>query len=205
MRARDARHALWLGALLLAGCAAPRVEVVLLPQDDGSTSAVQVTSGGSTEQLSKPYERFTAAVGQKPRIDQADPAELAKQYGEVLALRPPKPERFVLYFDVGSAALSEASQRTTAALFQAASQRPGADIMVIGHTDTIGSATSNDQLSQQRAEEMRTTLMQRQLFVLHQVPNERIEAVGRGEREPAVPTTDEVAEPRNRRVEILLR
>jgi flagellar motor protein MotB len=32
-----------------------------------------------------------------------------------------------------------------------------------------------------------------------------IEAVGRGEREPAVPTADDVDEPRNRRVEILVR
>jgi outer membrane protein OmpA-like peptidoglycan-associated protein len=30
-------------------------------------------------------------------------------------------------------------------------------------------------------------------------------AVGRGKREPAVPTADGVAEPRNRRVEILVR
>jgi outer membrane protein OmpA-like peptidoglycan-associated protein len=32
-----------------------------------------------------------------------------------------------------------------------------------------------------------------------------IEAVGRGEREPVVPTDDEVAEPRNRRAELLVR
>ena len=32
-----------------------------------------------------------------------------------------------------------------------------------------------------------------------------IEAVGRGEREPLVPTEDEVAEPRNRRAELLVR
>jgi OOP family OmpA-OmpF porin len=30
-------------------------------------------------------------------------------------------------------------------------------------------------------------------------------AIGRGEREPAVPTEDEVAEPRNRRAEIIIR
>jgi OmpA-OmpF porin, OOP family len=34
---------------------------------------------------------------------------------------------------------------------------------------------------------------------------ELVEAVGRGEREPLVPTDDEVAEPRNRRAEILVR
>jgi outer membrane protein OmpA-like peptidoglycan-associated protein len=34
---------------------------------------------------------------------------------------------------------------------------------------------------------------------------DRIDAVGRGEREPVVPTEDEVAEPRNRRADVLVR
>jgi len=37
------------------------------------------------------------------------------------------------------------------------------------------------------------------------VSAERIAVSGRGEREPAVSTADNVAEPRNRRVEILVR
>jgi len=37
------------------------------------------------------------------------------------------------------------------------------------------------------------------------VPRARISVAGRGEREPEVPTADEVAEPRNRRVEINVR
>ena len=36
-------------------------------------------------------------------------------------------------------------------------------------------------------------------------PVERMDAVGRGERELIVPTADGVAEPRNRRVEVKLR
>ena len=205
MRSPQAHRLVWVSALLLAGCAAPRVEVVLLPQDDGSPSAVRVTSGGSTDRLAEPYARLTAAVGQPPKIDRADPADIAREFGAVFAVRPPKPQRYVLYFDVGSAELTEASQRTTAELFEAASQRPGADILVIGHTDTVGDGESNDQLSLARAEEIRTKLLQRQLFMLHLVPAERIEAIGRGERDLAVPTDDEVAEPRNRRVEIWLR
>jgi hypothetical protein len=36
-------------------------------------------------------------------------------------------------------------------------------------------------------------------------PREQVSVAGRGEREPIVPTEDEVAEPRNRRVEITVR
>jgi OmpA-OmpF porin, OOP family len=37
------------------------------------------------------------------------------------------------------------------------------------------------------------------------IPPDRISVAGRGEREPLIPTDDEVAEPRNRRVEINVR
>jgi len=37
------------------------------------------------------------------------------------------------------------------------------------------------------------------------IPAGRIQAAGRGKREPLVPTDDNVAEPRNRRVEINVR
>ena len=71
--------------------------------------------------------------------------------------------------------------------------------MVIGHTDRVGSADSNDALSKNRAEAMREVLIETG------VAAEMIEAVGRGERDPLVPTEDNVAEAKNRRVEINLR
>ena len=45
----------------------------------------------------------------------------------------------------------------------------------------------------------------RDVLVRSGVKAHSIEAAGRGEREPAVPTADEVAETRNRRVEIQIR
>jgi outer membrane protein OmpA-like peptidoglycan-associated protein len=70
---------------------------------------------------------------------------------------------------------------------------------VVGHTDRVGSLTYNDALSLRRAERVRTG------FVQMGIPREQISVAGRGEREPIVPTEDEVAEPRNRRVEITVR
>ncbi|MDB5848667.1 MAG: hypothetical protein JWP29_2419 [Rhodoferax sp.] len=191
---------------LLAGCAAPpRVEVVLLPQEDGSSSAVQVTSGAATQKLAHPYQRFVATTGQRPKVDDADPAQIAQAYKPIFDVRPPKPQRFVVYFNRAEAGLTAESQASFIHIFESAAQHPGADIIVTGHTDTVGDVQSNDQLSLQRAELVRTMLMQSQLFVMHQVPLQRIEVVGRGKRSLAIPTADDVDEPRNRRVEILLR
>jgi outer membrane protein OmpA-like peptidoglycan-associated protein len=73
-------------------------------------------------------------------------------------------------------------------------------VAVIGHTDRVGSVAQNDALSLQRAERVRRDVAQ-QLGIAP----DRIAAAGRGEREPLVETADEVAEPRNRRVEVTIR
>jgi outer membrane protein OmpA-like peptidoglycan-associated protein len=78
-------------------------------------------------------------------------------------------------------------------------QRPVPDIVVIGHTDSLGSDQINDALARRRAETVRAELIRRG------VAPENVQAVGRGRREPLVPAPDGVAEPRNRRVEILVR
>ena len=80
-----------------------------------------------------------------------------------------------------------------------ARERPGGEIVVIGRTDRVGSAQSNDALSLPRARAIREKVIADGFD-----PN-RITAAGRGERDPAVATDDEVAEPRNRRTEVIVR
>jgi outer membrane protein OmpA-like peptidoglycan-associated protein len=78
-------------------------------------------------------------------------------------------------------------------------RRPGSDILVIGHTDRVGQQAENDRLSLMRAERLKAEL------VAQGIAAGRIQAAGRGEREPLVLTDDGVDEPRNRRVEINVR
>ena len=99
----------------------------------------------------------------------------------------------------GGTALTAESQVRLIETRDEALRRSGAELVVIGHTDTVGSQSSNDALSLRRAQQVRN------LYIQSGFPAARIEAVGRGERELAVPTPDETDEPRNRRVEILLR
>ena len=72
-------------------------------------------------------------------------------------------------------------------------------MLVVGHTDLVGTDALNDALARQRAESVRAELIRRG------VAADAVQASGRGSREPAVPTAAGVAEPRNRRVEIVVR
>jgi OOP family OmpA-OmpF porin len=190
-----------LATALLAACSTPGTRVVLLPQADDKPSAVIVRAKDGEEVLSRPYQRATAAVGASgaPVVDQADPAKVQADHKVLFDMRPPAPQRYTVYFEVGGTTLTPASQQVMNEALIAAQTRSGSDIVVTGHTDTKGALEQNDMLSQRRAQEVV------QLFVERQFPAQRIEAVGRGERELAVPTPDEVDEPRNRRVTIEVR
>jgi OOP family OmpA-OmpF porin len=188
---------------LLAGCSTG-TRVVLLPQEDGAPSAVVVRAregGGGEAVLSAPFQRATAALGATgvPKVDQADPAKVRADNAALFDMAPPRGKRYTVYFDAGGTVLTAESQKIMEDVLADALARSGGDIVITGHTDTVGAGAGNDVLSAQRAQQVRQILIDRQF------PAERIEAAGRGERDLAVPTADEVEEPRNRRVAIEVR
>lgn len=187
--------------LMLSACGTPGTRVVLLPQADGRPSAVVVRANGSEQKLDRPYARATAALGATgaPVVDQADPAEVRKDNTALFELAPPLAQNFSLYFDAGDVVLTPASELAMQDVIVAASARSGGDIVVTGHTDTTGDMLQNDDLSRRRAEQIR------QMLVARGFPAARIESVGRGQRELAVPTGPNVDEPRNRRVTVVVR
>ncbi len=185
-------------AALLSACA-PTTRVTLLPQADGTPSAVEVRTGQSVQRISKPYQVVNVSASGELSVDTTNATRLRQNYPDLLTLRPQVPDRFTLGFELGTSQLTAASQAQLAAVMASAQSRVGGEIMVTGHTDRQGSVQANDQLSLQRAQAVRALLIERGF------KPDLIEAVGRGEREPLVPTEDEVAEPRNRRAELLVR
>lgn len=188
-------------SFLIAACSSSGTRVVLLPQADGRPSAVVVRANGGEEVLGKPYQRATASRGNSgaPVVDQADPARIEAENRSLFDMMPPPPQRYTLYFNMGETALTPESQVTMSEALAAAAARNGGEIVVTGHTDTMGTLERNDDLSRRRAQEVR------QMFADRGFPAYRIQAVGRGERHLIIPTADEVEEPRNRRVTIEVR
>ena len=196
---------LWLAAAaaLATGCA-PATRVVLLPQDGAAAGAVLVTPRQRDSQqpaavLDAPYAQ--AEVRPRTGVETApsDARAVQQRYGALLAVQPAAATRFTLFFMPGTSQLSPESSAELAEVLSQATARPGGEIVVTGHTDRVGTVESNDALSLQRARAIRELLIGRGFDA------SRVDAVGRGEREPVVPTADEVAEPKNRRAEILVR
>lgn len=187
--------------VLVAGlqACAPISRVTLLPQDDGRATAVQVQSAAGVVDLTQPYQ--TAALQRDGRLEaqQSNAEEVSKRHGAVLALPLLPPVRFTLQFEPGTSTLTPDSQNQLPGILEQATARAGGEIQVVGHTDRTGNAQANDTLSLQRAQAVRNLLIQRGFEPA------LVEAIGRGEREPVVPTEANVNEPRNRRAEIIIR
>lgn len=186
-------------AALVASACSPVTRVILLPQASGASSAVVVTSAQGTTTLDQPY----AAVELDPKGRQSaatsSSTEVRERYPSLLALQPAAPQRFILNFLPGTSDLTPESESQLASVIQAAQARSGGEILIVGHTDRQGDTAANDALSLKRAQAIRT------LFLSRGFRADLLSAAGRGEREPLVATEDNVAEPRNRRAEIIVR
>ena len=192
-------------AALIAGCAKPRNDlVVVLPEEGGKVGAVVVTDDKKRETtLNTAYASarsdnpglFDRSSGMKAGPSSAD--EVNKAFGPALAAQPSRPFSLVLYFTEGST-LSEESKAVVDKMLAEIAKRP-AEITVIGHTDTVGNDAFNDKLSLERAQAVR------EILIGMGVPAQNVTAAGRGKRELLVPTGDNVNEPRNRRVELSVR
>jgi outer membrane protein OmpA-like peptidoglycan-associated protein len=187
--------------LLLAGCARPARDdlYVLLPGAEDKTGELSVDSAGRVTVLDQPYAAVRVKEPGRVEPGMVTEQEARQAFGPALAAQPGRPMSFILYFLEGRDELTPESRQIVGTIPAEIARRPAPEIVVIGHTDRVGAVPFNDTLSLRRAERVRDEL------VKAGVPADRVRVEGRGEREPLVPTDDEVAEPRNRRVEINVR
>jgi outer membrane protein OmpA-like peptidoglycan-associated protein len=120
--------------------------------------------------------------------DSGSTAQLARlAVGEAVTL----PE---LRFEQGQAVLLPAARAALDALAPVLSAQPELRFEVQGHTDNVGNAELNRQLSQQRAEKVCLYL------TAHGVPAAQLRPVGFGGTQPVADNADPTQRPRNRRV-----
>ena len=103
-----------------------------------------------------------------------------------------------IYFAFNSAALDPASDRTIESVATVLAQHAGWNATIEGHTDSIGTARSNQLLSERRADAVRETLVTR-----YRIAVGRLRALGFGTTRPLEPNATIEGRARNRRVELV--
>ena len=103
-----------------------------------------------------------------------------------------------LMFDFDSDVIKPAAGSNLAALAASLHKYPGTDLLVVGHTDQVGSSAYNQGLSERRAEAAASYL------VGQGVTASRIHTRGMGETDPIATNDTELGRQQNRRVEVAI-
>jgi len=184
----------------LAACAGQN-RFVLLEEEDGSVGAITVENDAGAQTVTQAGEgtKVASATAAPSAPEAVSQEEIDKTWGAALGVSPLKPHSFLLYFITGTDILTEASRRQLPDILDSLKAYPAPEVAVIGHTDRVGSAESNEKLALDRAEAIRD------LLVREGLDPKLITVTSHGESNPLVPTEDNVDEPRNRRVEVTVR
>lgn len=188
-----------LASGLLAACSG--TTVVLLPDAGGKVGKVSVATQGGTTLLSKANESTRASKAEQaptPAVTLTD-KEIRSRFADTLAREPLPPERNFLYFTTGTAEITAEVKAKLATITATIKARKSCDLSVIGHSDRVGDDESNRGLSLLRAEAVAKAL------VNQGVASRCMDIRYYGENDPLIPTADNVAEARNRRVEVEIR
>jgi outer membrane protein OmpA-like peptidoglycan-associated protein len=106
---------------------------------------------------------------------------------------------FILYFEHDATQLTYESKDSLADVLKTIKYRKPSEVYIVGHTDLVGKEEYNLALSSKRANYVRD------LLVSNGIKPNSLFVTFYGKSRPLVPTLDEVPEPRNRRVEVIVR
>jgi len=143
-------------------------------------------------------------AGRQMAAAETERARAAKLQQELAALQAQQTDRGMVLtlgdvlFDTGRAELKSGAFSTIDRLTTFLRENPERRVAIEGHTDAVGSDSSNQSLSQRRAEAVRAALVSRG------TDGTRITAQGMGEAVPVANNSTGEGRQRNRRVEVII-
>src|SRR5271167_777839 len=166
----------------------------------GQAERDQIQLAARTRDVASANVATNAAIAQRDAAAQ----EAARLQAEVDQLKAtPTPRGLVLtlgdvLFDTGKAQLNPGSARELDQLAQFLTSHPERRVQIDGYTDSVGTDSYNQDLSQRRAETVKAALMARG------VDPSRIGTQGYGKGFPVADNTDSGGRQMNRRVEVVI-
>lgn len=204
----------WVLLFCLADCSAKRDFIapsranrdliVLLPDPDGKVGTIRIATKGGSQKLDK--AGYVVEVEDNDKLPDAprpvEEKEMREVFGAALSAQPDSASRFIsflLFFENDTTQLTHESKGRVPEILRTINTRKSSEVFLVGHTDLVGAEEYNKALSSRRANCVRDLLVSNgiklnTLFVSYY-----------GKARPLVPTRDEVPEPRNRRVEVIVR
>jgi len=191
-------YLIFIMALFFVGCS--QTTVVLLDSGKKQNAVIVSTDKGSSK-----LDKVGNYVGLKDKESAASEVkvmskeDIESRFSNVLAASPKKPMKYMLYFKPKSKELTEESQNILPKIMKTIEEYSPCMVDVIGHTDTTGSSEINIRVSLKRAKYIESILKEKGVKVVS------LTAKGYGEEDLQVQTADNIAEAKNRNVEIFIK
>ena len=131
---------------------------------------------------------------QAKEIQQNIPGAIVERVGEGLQVTFASG----LLFDFDSDALKSDARANLATFAKSLDKYPNTNVLIVGHTDSVGTDSYNMNLSAKRAAAARAYLATQGVAV------DRLQSLGRGEIEPVAPNATDAGRQKNRRVEVAI-
>jgi outer membrane protein OmpA-like peptidoglycan-associated protein len=188
-----------------AGAAVERDRMLLaLRTQEADTASRQLAASeqASTRKSAELAQADAQAAGDRVRLARSD-ARVDSLEQQLAALDVRRTERGIvvtlgdMLFDSGQSRLQASGTQSLAKLADFMNRNPQRRAAIDGHTDNIGSAASNQDLSDRRAQSVRTAL------VGMGVGAERLSSRGHGEDDPVADNDTAAGRQMNRRVEVV--
>lgn len=164
-------------------------------------AAVEMTRAAKAKQEAEQARLAARAEAEKAARAKAEVDQLMKELSELKARQT---ERGIVLtigdvlFATGKAILSEDASRSVNKLAEFLKKYPARNVLIEGHTDSVGSDEFNLTLSRQRADSVKEKL------VANGVDDARITTVGYGKRYPVAGNDTAAGKQQNRRVEVII-
>jgi len=152
---------------------------------------VELNVGKYDDVLNYDFEKQSVTVGLRYKFGGNDEPVVVVPVATSVA-----PSEFIIYFGYDKCNITADADRVLAEAASAAKANGSASVRIVAHTDSMGSDSYNQKLSDCRAEATKSNLVSKGVSV------GSILTLGKGESELLVSTGDQVKEPQNRRATI---
>jgi len=171
-------------------------------QARAAAEAAKLAADAQAEQARAQAQQAQAAVAQAEQDKIALREQLREQLSVILETRETARGLIVnvsdVLFDTGSATLKPGAREKLARVAGILASHPDLKIAIEGHTDSVGGDAYNQQLSERRAESVRTYLVQQKISPAS------VDAEGFGKTRPVASNATPTGRQQNRRVELVV-
>lgn len=164
-------------------------------------SARSAANAARSQQDATRSQEDAARSQESAAIAQAETARVQAELDELKARPTPRGLVMTLgdvLFNTGRAELNSGAQRKMEQLAQFLNEHPDRRVKIEGFTDSVGTDSYNEELSQHRADAVKNALLSRG------VASSRIDTEGYGKAYPVANNTDSGGRQLNRRVEVVI-